>query len=48
MITGIAHVNLTVPEGTLEQADAFYGQTLGMHRVAVPAMQKGTLAWYEP
>lgn len=48
MITGIAHVNLTVPPGTLEQAAAFYGTTLGFTRVAVPALQKDTLAWYPP
>lgn len=48
MLTGIAHVNLTVPPGTLDDADAFYGKTLGMHRVPVPALQKDTLAWYVP
>jgi catechol 2,3-dioxygenase-like lactoylglutathione lyase family enzyme len=46
MITGIAHVNLTVPPGTLEQAAEFYGNTLGFTRVAVPALQKDSLAWY--
>jgi len=45
MITGIAHVNLTVPPGTLDQAEAFYGKTLGMHRVPVPVHQKDVLAW---
>lgn len=45
MLTGIAHVNLTVPEGTLDLAEEFYGKTLGMERVAVPALQKNTLAW---
>ena len=45
MITGIAHVNLTVPPGTLDDADAFYGKTLGMHRVAVPTLQQDQLAW---
>jgi catechol 2,3-dioxygenase-like lactoylglutathione lyase family enzyme len=48
MITGIAHVNLTVPPGTLEQAAEFYGTTLGLTRVAVPVLQKDTLAWYCP
>jgi catechol 2,3-dioxygenase-like lactoylglutathione lyase family enzyme len=46
MIIGIAHVNLTVPPGTLEQAAEFYGNTLGFTRVAVPVLQKDTLAWY--
>jgi hypothetical protein len=46
MITGIAHVNLTVPPGTLEQAAEFYGTTLGLTRAAVPVLQKDTLAWY--
>lgn len=46
MITGLAHVNLTVPEGTLEQAASFYGETLGLKQRPVPALQKGTIAWY--
>lgn len=46
MITGIAHVNLTVPPGTLEQAAEFYGNTLGFTRIAVPVLQKDSLAWY--
>jgi len=45
MITGIAHVNITVPPGTLDQADEFYGKTLGFQNVPVPHLQKGTLAW---
>lgn len=45
MLTGIAHVNLTVPPGTLDQANEFYGNTLGMHRVPVPHLQRDTLAW---
>jgi catechol 2,3-dioxygenase-like lactoylglutathione lyase family enzyme len=45
MITGIAHVNLIVPPGTLHLAESFYGETLGLHRVAVPARQKDMLAW---
>jgi len=44
-ITGIAHVNLLVPKGTLDQARAFYGTTLGFDVVPVPALQKETLAW---
>lgn len=46
MLTGIAHVNLTVPAGTLDQAAEFYANTLGMTRVEVPVLQRDTLAWY--
>jgi hypothetical protein len=46
MITGIAHVNLLVPKGTLDLAESFYGNTLGFTRVPVPVLQRGTLAWY--
>lgn len=45
MISGLAHVNLTVPAGTLDQANAFYGDTLGLTARPVPQLQKGTLAW---
>jgi len=44
-ITGIAHVNLTIPPGTLEQAAEFYEKTLGFTRVPVPVLQKHELAW---
>lgn len=47
MINGLAHVNLTVPSGTLEQANEFYGTTLGLTPRPVPALQKGTLAWFD-
>jgi len=46
LITGIAHVNLLVPQGTLDEARAFYGTTLGFDIVPVPALQKDRLAWY--
>ena len=45
LISGIAHVNLTVPAGTLDEANAFYGDTLGLTARPVPQLQKGTLAW---
>lgn len=45
MISGIAHVNLTVPAGSLELANRFYGETLGLTPRAVPQLQKETLAW---
>jgi len=47
-ITGIAHVNLLVPPGTLSLAEEFYGNTLGFTRIPVPELQRGTLAWYFP
>jgi catechol 2,3-dioxygenase-like lactoylglutathione lyase family enzyme len=45
MITGIAHINLIVPEGTLDQAEEFYSGILGFTRVPVPVLQKDRLAW---
>lgn len=45
MISGIAHVNLLVPPGTLDQAHSFYGETLGLSAREVPSLQKGSLAW---
>ena len=30
LISGLAHVNLTIPRGTLDQAFEFYGETLGL------------------
>ncbi|KAI5273025.1 putative glyoxalase family protein [Aureobasidium subglaciale] len=47
MLTGIAHVNLTVPSNTLDEAEAFYSNTLGMQRVPVPVLQKDRLAWFD-
>lgn len=46
MITALAHVNLLVPPGTLDQANEFYAGTLGLISTPVPQLQKGTLAWY--
>lgn len=45
MISGIAHVNLLVPAGSLELANRFYGDTLGLRPRAVPQLQKDRLAW---
>jgi 4-hydroxyphenylpyruvate dioxygenase-like putative hemolysin len=45
MITGISHINLLVPEGTLDLAESFYADTLGFKRVPVPVLQKHELAW---
>jgi len=47
LISGIAHVNLTIPPGTLDQAAAFYADTLGFTQVAVPVLQKDSLAWFD-
>ena len=47
MITGIAHVNLTVPFNTLAEANDFYGATLGLTPRQVPQLQKGRLAWFD-
>ncbi|KAJ5612114.1 hypothetical protein N7510_005308 [Penicillium lagena] len=46
MITGIAHINLTVPADTLAQAEEFYGGTLQLQSTPVPELQRGTLAWF--
>lgn len=45
MITGLAHINLLVPPGTLDQAYTFYGETLGLTAAPVPQAQIGTIAW---
>ncbi|KAH7165191.1 hypothetical protein EDB81DRAFT_710570 [Dactylonectria macrodidyma] len=47
MCTGLAHVNITVPDGTLDLAIEFYGNTIGLTSRPVPALQKGTLAWFD-
>ena len=46
MISGIAHVNILVPPGSLDKAVSFYSGTLGLSSRPVPELQKGTLAWY--
>jgi catechol 2,3-dioxygenase-like lactoylglutathione lyase family enzyme len=47
MITGLHHINLVVPPDTLDEAAAFYGTTLGLTPRPVPALQKGTLLWFD-
>ncbi|KXJ86289.1 glyoxalase family protein [Microdochium bolleyi] len=47
MITGLHHINLTVPTGTLDEANAFYAATLGLTPRPVPAAQAGRLAWFD-
>jgi hypothetical protein len=45
MITGIAHVNIVVPSGTLDLAKEFYSGTLGFQSVSPPAIMVDVLAW---
>ncbi|KAJ6013355.1 hypothetical protein N7540_007946 [Penicillium herquei] len=47
MIAGIAHVNLTVHPGTLDDAQEFYSTTLGLTPSPVPELQKGTILWFD-
>ncbi|KAF4281783.1 hypothetical protein KXW98_001648 [Aspergillus fumigatus] len=46
MITGISHINLLVPPGTLNDAYTFYVDTLGLTAAPVPQLQKETTAWF--
>lgn len=45
MITGISHINLLVPPGTLNDAYTFYVDILGLTAAPVPQLQKETTAW---
>jgi hypothetical protein len=47
MISGIAHINLLVPPGTLPHATTFYSETLGLTPRAVPAHRVHDLAWFD-
>ncbi|KAK4542350.1 hypothetical protein LTR36_006806 [Oleoguttula mirabilis] len=47
MISGLAHINLLVPPGTLAHAETFYGETLGLTPRPVPKMQKDSLRWFD-
>ncbi|KAI8943861.1 hypothetical protein NX059_001833 [Plenodomus lindquistii] len=47
MITGLHHINLVVPDGTLDLADEFYNKTLGLTPRPVPQLQRGRLAWFD-
>lgn len=46
MITGIHHINLVIPAGTLPLATEFYSSTLGLTQIPVPQLQRDTLAWF--
>lgn len=47
LITGIAHVNLSIPPSTLPLAKSFYSDTLGLTPRPVPVAQVDELAWYD-
>lgn len=47
LITGLHHINLTIPHGTLDQAKSFYATTLGLTSRPVPAAQTHELAWFD-
>jgi hypothetical protein len=47
MITGLSHINLLVPPGTLPLATHFYSTTLGLTPRPVPAHRVHDLAWFE-
>jgi catechol 2,3-dioxygenase-like lactoylglutathione lyase family enzyme len=46
MISGIHHINLTVPPSTLSLAHTFYATTLGLTPIPVPHLQRDTLLWF--
>lgn len=45
-ISGLHHVNLQVPPQTLQLAQQFYADTLGLSQAVVPASMKAHLAWF--
>lgn len=47
LITGLHHVNITIPHGTLPLAKSFYASTLGLTSRPVPAAQVHELAWFD-
>jgi catechol 2,3-dioxygenase-like lactoylglutathione lyase family enzyme len=47
LILSIAHVNLSVPPGTLDQAKTFYTSTLGFTARPVPPAQVESVAWFD-
>ncbi|KAI2628212.1 hypothetical protein GGS21DRAFT_492862 [Xylaria nigripes] len=47
MIAGIHHINLVVPQNTLEEAAIFYGETLGLTPRAAPALLSGSFLWFD-
>lgn len=47
LITGLSHINITIPTGTLPLAKSFYGTILGLTPRPVPIAQKDELAWFD-
>lgn len=47
LITGLHHINLTVPANSLALANDFYATTLGLTPRPVPAAQTHELAWFD-
>lgn len=47
LITGLHHINLTVPHDTLDLAKRFYADTLGLTLRPVPAAQVHELVWLD-
>lgn len=47
MISGIHHINLTIPPSTFPHATAFYADTLGLHPRPVPHLQRNKLLWFD-
>lgn len=47
LITGLHHINLTIPHGALPLANSFYAGTLGLTSRPVPAAQTHELAWFD-
>lgn len=47
LITGLHHVNITVPYDGLALAKSFYASTLGLTPRPVPAAQVHELAWFD-
>lgn len=47
LITGLHHVNITIPDGSLPLAKSFYATTLGLTPRPVPAAQVHELAWFD-
>jgi len=46
LITGLAHINLNVPdEAALKACPEFWSAVMGMREIPVPAQQKDTLKW---
>lgn len=47
LITGLHHINITIPDDTLEFAKSFYAGTLGLTLRPVPAAQVNEIIWLD-